>query len=200
MRSLSSVNVRPSIFAVLIPDAGFVVANPEYHLPQLDTFDGIVDICSLLNLMELANVLNLWTYGEHNPQDVTERLRMINAREKARILRMWIFQHYQLVDLAGEAVDGENLFYWPYLAQQARAIYYYKRLANDAEVGHRDGQACTLEAVKEALKSTCSRPLALHEAYMTSEPLPTTFAWAGPCFTVKEVIPKLSNGTFLICI
>ena len=141
--------------------------------------------------MELSNALSTWTYGDPDP---AERLRLINARKHARQLRHWIFQYYQLVDADGNDVDYKTAFYWPYLAQQARALLLYKASAARRNIGHRSMEDCTLKAVMEAIERTVSKPKALSDLYRLSTAIDDSFAWAGPQFTVRKLESPITSG------
>lgn len=161
-------------------------ADPRRHLPDVSTFNGILDLCSLFCLLELGNVLSTWSYGK---EDELERRRLMYARKRARILRHWLFQQYQLWDAESNLVNYEVDFYWPYLVQQAKALKEYKRKACLQDIGHRDvNEPCTPTAVAKVIENSLRRPEALWAIYSTEIDTLTSFAWGGPTFSVTKFI------------
>jgi hypothetical protein len=86
-------------------------------------FDGLQDLFSVLNLIELSNILHFATYSSDG-LPASEQKDMIHGRLKAREIVIWVIKNYKFEDL----YDIET-FYWSYLAYQARALYESKVFA-----------------------------------------------------------------------
>lgn len=174
----------------LIPRLGLDKDDPRYHLPDLTSFNGILDITSLFCILELGNALSSWMYGE---RDNVEHRRLIYARKRARILRHWIFGHYQLLDERGNLVDYKRAFYWPYLIQQAKVLIRYKSIQSNSagHCGLKEGDTDTavLNAVEQSLKH-CKE---LWHTYSENSDFPTSFSWKGPQFQVCRVDDPLTG-------
>jgi hypothetical protein len=168
----------------IIPLLGLDKDDPRCHLPDLTTFEGILDISSLFCILELGNALSPWAYGE---KDNVEHRRLIYTRKRARILRHWIFSHYQLLDESGDLVDYKRAFYWPYLVQQARALVRYKSIqSNDASLrGFKEGYIDT--AVQKAVEQSLQHCEELWNIYNGNGDFPNSFSWKGLRFQVRKV-------------
>jgi hypothetical protein len=93
------------------------LSKPVPHVPDISHFDGLQDLFSVLNLIELSNILHFATYLSDG-LPASERKQMIHGRLKAREITAWVIQNYRFED----SYDIEH-FYWSYLAYQARALY-----------------------------------------------------------------------------
>jgi hypothetical protein len=96
------------------------------HVPDVNTFDGIVDVFSLANIMELSNVIHHRTYMPGG-LSVQERLDMIHGRARARQIVQWIVHTYRF-----EGDFSLSEFYWLYLAHQAKTLFLTKSWAEEA--------------------------------------------------------------------
>lgn len=150
--------------------------------------------------MDLGNALNHWTYAGNGN---LERRRLIYARKRSRSLLSWLFDHWELVDANDNPIDGMQEFYWPLLAQRAKALVRYKEaaLANNIQ-GRFVTEKCTFKAVKEAVESSVMTPPELWDLYCkptsTGDELTPgqnanasfdcTFAWKGPRFDVRKIV------------
>jgi hypothetical protein len=134
--------------------------------------------------MELANVLNDWSYvggGE------TERRRLIYARLRARKLIHWTFDQWQLFDEQNNPIDAKEQFFWPYFTQQARALILYKKTALDCGVKHTEiPHLCTLKKVENLVEQAVMTHESPWKMYCTSDSEDITFAWTGTWFTVSK--------------
>jgi hypothetical protein len=159
--------------------------DPRYHLPDLTSFDGILDISSLFCILELGNALSPWAYGD---KDNVEHRRLIYARKRARILCHWIFSHYQLLDEGGDIVDYRRAFYWPYLVQQAKA------LVQSNSAGHRGFKEGGIDtAVKNGVEQSLQHCKELWNIYNEDGDFPTSFSWKGPQFQVHKAKDPLTG-------
>lgn len=161
--------------------------DPERHRPNLKTFDGILDISSLMCLMELGNVLNRWSYDDS--MDNLERRRLMEARIRAQRLRRWIDRRYKLLE-NGKEVNFNRGFFGPYLIQQARALLLARRRADNVGFRHRDddlSDIVTWERVQEVIEDSLFDDPLFRELYQKSDKENDTYAWGG---THYEVCPR----------
>jgi hypothetical protein len=143
------------------------VENDEYqlgHLPNLKSFEGVLDLLTFCNLMILANVLDPRTYQfapggthkDHCLHDVNgipakERYEMTYARGRCWDIILWFFSKYEIFEKeSGLGIDGHKQVAMRYLSDQGSAILEYKRRAdkNIAEYG----SPHTLKALTEQMK------------------------------------------------
>jgi hypothetical protein len=96
------------------------------HVPDVSTFDGIHDLFSLCNLVEMANILHPETYNDEGLR-VSERQEMIRGRALSRAIVAWVISNYETEEVSTES------FYWKYLAYQARAIWNAKKFGDGNE-------------------------------------------------------------------
>jgi hypothetical protein len=164
--------------------------SPEHHLPDLTTFDGVLDLVALFCIIELSNVLGTWSYVD--TKNNMERRRMIEARERARRLRRWLFREYELVDESGRVIDYKEEFYWPYLVQCARALHLCKKQAEKQGTHHRElgKKGATLKQMDVVIAAAFMWPSRLRKLYLNARGAAKTFAWTGQRFGVRR-----RNGT-----
>jgi hypothetical protein len=68
------------------------------HVPKLNTADGIMDLFSLLNVIELSNILHPLSYAASSLR-LKERLQMIYACKLARIILWWFWCNYDVYEI-----------------------------------------------------------------------------------------------------
>jgi hypothetical protein len=118
------------------------------------------------------------------------------ARKRARKLVYWTFDRWKLIDEQGIAVDAMEKFYWPYLAQQSRALILYKKTAANHDVHHTEApKHCTVEAVKNTVEDSIMSHELLWKLYCNSNAVDVTFAWSGTWFTVSEIANPVQRNT-----
>ena len=103
------------------------LAAPIAHVPDISSFDGLHDLFTICNLIELSNAVHPLSYSSHG-LDPAERYDMIQARRKSREVVTWVLSNYEF---EGDATI--ELFYWHYLAHQAQAICCSKEFAEERE-------------------------------------------------------------------
>ncbi|KAF8803055.1 hypothetical protein BYT27DRAFT_7110753, partial [Phlegmacium glaucopus] len=93
------------------------------HLPDVATFEGVLDLFSFCNILELSNVTHPGSYGLPG-LGVSERLEMIRGHAASRAIVEWVITHY-------EFAQSKDLgkFYYDYLAYQTRSLVNSKRFA-----------------------------------------------------------------------
>jgi hypothetical protein len=167
------------------------IGTPAHHLPDLSTFEGILDLATLCCLMELGNVLSNWAYDPKAAEG--ERHRLMGARKRARSLLVWVFDHYKLLNNGQEVKPMED-FYWRYLAQLAKVIVFYKSNAEKARILPLD-EKWTSKAVKRLVLNSTKSPPELQNLMSDASVPNTTLAWKGPRFSVQKIAnPKLRKS------
>jgi hypothetical protein len=97
--------------------------SPVPHVPDVSTFDGIHDLFSLCNIVEMANIVHPDTYSDEG-LPASERLEMIRGRSLSRAIVSWVISNYETEEVSMES------FYWKYLAYQARAVCCAKKFGD----------------------------------------------------------------------
>jgi hypothetical protein len=151
-------------------------------VPDIKTFEGLLDVLSLCNLMELANIINPKMYGGNSLN--RERHAMIYGRGIARNLIETIFSVYELVDENNKAVNPKSQLIHPYLAQQAKCLLAYKADAVKQDA-HSDNILCTYEAVLDEVRRYCVNNTAFLEIFNNCCTF-DSFAWVGPTWLIRR--------------
>ena len=142
--------------------------NP--HVPDVSKFDGMLDLFSLCNLVEMANILHPMSY-DGGGLSVSERLGMIRGRAISRAIVAWVISNYEVEDMSTET------FYWNYLAYQARAICYAKKFGDSNEAYSYNGIPLA-HRVQELIKNSFHGMKSFWEQWDSFAGLePDTFAW-----------------------
>ena len=141
------------------------------HVPDVTTFNGLLDLFSVCNLVELSNIIHPQTYTTQS-LDPAEHYDMVQACKKTQTIIEWIFSHYEF-----EGDVSIESFYWCYLAYQAWAICFGKEYAEEHRAYSYSGEAfgeqmCSL--VKYSFKEV-KEFWPIWESYNGVEP--NTFAW-----------------------
>jgi hypothetical protein len=155
------------------------------HVPDVSSFDGLYDLFTVCNLVELSNAVNPQTYTLHG-LDFAERYDMIQARKKTREIVAWVFRNYELE--GGASIES---FYWHYLAHQARAICSGKEFAEEQGAYSYSGESFG-DKVRRLIKHSFTGVeefWPMWDAYSSGEPC--AFHWA-PAIVYK-VKPRASQ-------
>lgn len=144
--------------------------SPVPHVPDVSTFDGIHDLFSVCNIVEMANILHPGTYSEEGLR-VSERQEMIRGRALSRAIVAWVISNYETEGLSTES------FYWKYLAYQARGVCHAKKFADANGVYAYSGipLARKVQQLTERSFRGIGRFWAEWDSFGGSEP--ETFAW-----------------------
>ena len=158
-------------------------------MPDPSTFDGLLNLFTVCNLIELSNIAHPKTYTPHGlgPE---ERYDLVHARKQSRQIVTWVLGSFEF---EGE-VSIED-FYWRYLAYQARAICRGKEFseANKAfSFDHGQFAEKVRSLVKHSFKNV-QEFWPMWELYNQSEP--RSFAW--PTDSIYHIKPRLlkKDGT-----
>jgi hypothetical protein len=124
------------------------------HVPDISTFDGVLDFFMLCIVMELGDLINPVAYKKkyhHNQDRDHDRLCTIHARGLSRDLRSWWHAHYMLFDpQEKEPVDSEVVFK-QLLCQHIGALVSYKRAAEKTGVQGKV-EECTAAVLESLMK------------------------------------------------
>ncbi|KAF8066069.1 hypothetical protein FPV67DRAFT_1359440, partial [Lyophyllum atratum] len=70
-------------------------ADDAAHLPDMNTFDGLLDLLCLCNFFEMQSVLSDWMYKASHHR-TAERKRHVRNRALARQVVQWVFSNYDI--------------------------------------------------------------------------------------------------------
>ena len=96
---------------------------PVPQVPDVSNFNGMQDLFSLCNVVEMANILHPESYSDEGLR-VSVRQDMIRGRALSRAIVAWVISNYDI-----EVVSTET-FYWNYLAYQAHAVCFAKKFGD----------------------------------------------------------------------
>jgi hypothetical protein len=94
------------------------------HIPDIMTMEGIIDIFAVINILELADIVDPNAYAMGGvPGD--ERLQQIDGRRDARKVRNLIIESLEREPSSVAKGDNRTLedLYWEFLAQQASTLW-----------------------------------------------------------------------------
>lgn len=159
--------------------------NRKYrgHIPDIFTFDGLLDVLSLCNLMELGNVIHYKTYTTEG-MGSSERRRMIMGRIISHQVREWLAANIEIYDPSATTIlrSLDRDVFYHYLGSQAAALVHYRKHAPiSGATGHVDFRL-------EDLVSQITQNLAHHPQFREYYDLavdPKTFDWVGAQFQVR---------------
>lgn len=163
--------------------------SPDYKgiIPDIFTFDGLLDVLSLCNLMELGNVIHHETYTEDGMKP-SEMQRMIRGRAFSQLLRSWLEANIEIhhpQELPSLRSLDKDLFY-PYLASQAVALLHYKKRAPSS--GAQGHVKFTLQDLTSQINSAFFGVNGFQDCYKPIANIdPKTFDWTGTTYQVQPV-------------
>lgn len=171
---------------VVVGPAGKTIA-PKYkgNIPDIFTFDGLLDVLSLCNLMDLGNIIHYKTYTAEGMSS-SERRRMITGRVKAREVRDWLAAnieiHHPSASPSLKSLDQDVVY--PYLCSQAVALVHYKKRApTSGAQGHVEFQ---LKDLVIQIDRNFARDPGFQACYdLTVDP--KTFDWVGTQYQVRPI-------------
>jgi hypothetical protein len=155
------------------------------HIPDLNTFGGIINLLSLCNLVILGNVLDFRTYlapnqppernatpaeeevlehHDRNKIPKQERVAMMLYRGLAFEVIEWVKQNFEFRNPKGKAVDLPS----HYLAQQLLALLEYKKDASDNKKGSAGAPHCTLSLLEKQIANVTKCNKALEKYWSSS--------------------------------
>ena len=124
------------------------------HIPDVSTFEGLLDLFMLCIVMELGDLINPVAYKKkyhHNRDRDLDRLCTIHARGLSRDLRSWWHAHYMLFDPQEKMLLDSEVIFRQLLCQHIRALISYKRAAEKTDV-QGEVEECTAAVLESLLK------------------------------------------------
>ncbi|KAG2003769.1 hypothetical protein CC2G_004347 [Coprinopsis cinerea AmutBmut pab1-1] len=106
-------------------DRGIAIGPESYHALDVSTVDGVLDMLSVCNIMELANVLSYETYLRGGVSDF-QRQQFIEARRLCRRMVAIVNSRLQFTDGKGRELDLHGDIWMRYLAIQVVATKEHK--------------------------------------------------------------------------
>ncbi|KAF6755591.1 hypothetical protein DFP72DRAFT_1067397 [Ephemerocybe angulata] len=134
------------------------------HVPDILTFEGVIDVLSLCNVFELVNALS------HHLSDL-DRLLFIEARRVCRTIVSWMGSHLHFRGRTGAPLDIHRDIWMRYLARQVKSLQRYQDIV-DCREGTSRGQA-----LKVKLSTCFPDDHAIHAEVEHSGRAHDTFAW-----------------------
>ena len=159
------------------------LALESVHIPKFDTAEGVKDFFNLLNVTELSDVLNPFSYRMPGVS-LKERLRMVHARRLSRILLQWFQCHYHICVFDGEEhiIEDQVQFYYSALGCQTKALLQYKVHAKKRGMKSHE-KLCTAQAMEKIINQVFERNKTFLDAFR--EPASTSLDCLGSYFRVE---------------
>lgn len=153
------------------------------HIPNIFTFNGLIDVLSLCNLAELANVLHYKTYTSGGLTGA-ERKKMIHGRQMARRIRLWLACVIEIQSPNDEhgLLSLDNDIFYPYLASQVLAICGYKSRAPTS--GAEGNAPFTLKDLEFQITGAFEGDAQFARCRKQQDD-PLSFDWTGPTYTIQ---------------
>lgn len=172
---------------------------PTPHVPNVSTFDGVLDLFLLCIVMELGNLITPAAYRKEVQPDMHDLVSTIHARGLARDLVDWWENYYQFIDADGEESLTGSQFLDQLFLHQVQTLIVYKRLAEQEEVLC-DEDECTAASFQTWLIKSLGERLGLTSAALSAwvaehegDWRSMSFGWPGPTYDVK---PRASPDAF----
>lgn len=188
-------------FSFIVCSASRIYAVPRsaiHHLPDLSTFDGVMDVVYLACAIELANVVMKRSYPTSS-LSWTERYRCTAARGKARTLLAWISKRYELYIHDGKILNAFDDVFSVLLGQQAAVLLVYRQ---ENRPSQHDDPYISASALKSSLINCLANNGHASDVFMNNLYDVTkrfkscrTFAWTGPTFQVRDRDAQVSLRT-----
>jgi hypothetical protein len=163
-------------------------APPIPHIPDVSTFEGVLDLLMLCIVMELGDLINPLAYKKkyrHGPTHDRDRLCTIHARGVSRDLRRWWCARYMFLDPEKQSPVDAGLIFKNLLSQHISALISYKTMAEAKDV-----QGEVLECTADVLTGLLKKYFPALR-FGVSE----GFEWVGPRYVVKARAEILSPYT-----
>ncbi|KAF6748653.1 hypothetical protein DFP72DRAFT_853295 [Ephemerocybe angulata] len=112
----------------MIYTGGVFSSNPHEcaHVPNILNPTGLLDLLSLINIIELAEVLNYARYfvADGGPPDYRSR-HILEVRRLSRDIVKWLESHLNLRTEGGRPLGLTTDIWHPYIARQLKATMYH---------------------------------------------------------------------------
>jgi len=124
------------------------------HVPDVSTFEGVLDLFMLCIVMELGDLVNPLAYQKKHQRDHDcdhNHLCTIHACGLARNICRWWRINYMFFDPTDNTgIDGDIIFE-DLFCQHVNTLVVYKRLAEAKDI-HGDVLECTAEVLESLVK------------------------------------------------
>jgi len=162
------------------------------HLPKFNTSEGVMDFFNLLNMTELGNILNPFSYTTIGLQ-IKERAQMIHARKLGRVVLQWFGCNYEIrLKSRGkhQVIKDIHHFYYENLGRQTKALLDYKKQAEESGMSS-DMKECTAKAMEIFIGITFKGNVAFSEGYNKADN--SLIAWNEPLEVRLKKSPSMFN-------
>src|ERR1700733_1041346 len=148
------------------------------HVPDISTFEGVLDLFMLCVIMELGDIINPSAYKKkyrHDRHHDHVRLSTIHARGLSRDLRHWWASRYELVNPETQKIEDSDVVFKDLLSQHISSLVFYKQIAEENQV---EGEVseCTVEVLRNLLQQ--------YLPYIPQLTSYKSFEWEGPMYVV----------------
>jgi hypothetical protein len=112
----------------VVKQAIFQDSDPRCaHIPDVTTFEGLMDVYSVIVVLELAELVDPQTYTKEGVRG-DEHIRQINGRTDARAVRNLIWDTFEVDTSAFERCHKDKPYaldkiYWDFLIHQCFTLY-----------------------------------------------------------------------------
>ena len=177
---------------MLIPSLKGPLETPVPQVPDVSNFNGLQDLFSLCNIVEMANILHPESYSDEGLR-VSVRQDMISGRALSRAIVAWVISNYDI-----EVVSTET-FYWNYLAYQAHAVCFAKKFGDSKKAYSFTGVPLA-KKVQNLIESSFHGIEKFWEQWDSFEGLePQNFAWPNDDqLVVKTRTTKIKGAYTLV--
>ncbi|KAG6904376.1 hypothetical protein DXG01_010540, partial [Tephrocybe rancida] len=163
----------------------------KHHIPDVLSFEEVVDLFCFCHFFELQGVLCSWQYTvQYSLATVQARRHAIKDRKLARQIKDWFFCHHDLV-LHGVPLHpshAQDLLDHQFLAQQCKALSTFKqRVEADPNSPYLVGESVVSQNQLNVALRECLKGNALALAHFKSPQMALTFNWThGLQYTVQK--------------
>lgn len=164
---------------------------PNAHLPNLTTFEGVINMMMLIVFFELANATYKPIYTDLGNIGIAERMELIEGRRLGRQLFSWFQGSHTIFDISEgkkEPINIQSSLMFPFMASQAGAI---RETIKRNEGRGENGDGITVESFDKMVNSSVKLHSPFLALYKASES--TSFGWPGHINYVVE-FTKAING------
>ncbi|KAG6914910.1 hypothetical protein DXG01_014487 [Tephrocybe rancida] len=170
------------------------VSRDLTHVPNVATWDGVLNLLFLCNYFELYSVLQGLQFQD--PPSIQELKRAIKNWQQACTLVHWFFLSHTLTPVEGGPVlcGGSALatVYAPLLAHHAKLLVMYKTEAYNLQLkGLLDISPEQVAAAVDNCMHDGPAWVAFEKSYVGSQN--RTFVWTGPAYNIEQA-PSVDLG------
>ncbi|KAG6875104.1 hypothetical protein C0993_010851 [Termitomyces sp. T159_Od127] len=195
--ALASHNVLTRLltfYLLVLVDSDDETEYDRSHVPDVTSWDGLLTIFHLCNYFELHSAILGWYFAYNG--DVRAFKASIRNRARARELIYWFFSSHELEGNDGVITGLEALetLFCRFLAQQASALIYYKKMAwkkhvRGADVNIPPSAVCLhIQAtLREGPAWIAYSSLSLNSDDQDLDTQELTFSWPAEVYSIRKV-------------